>query len=219
MKIGKYILVFFITAIFFGSAFLLSSFLNNRKVENLRTLQDSLSLDLLSTETRFALLKESSCDSVSAESLLSQELVTLGDRVAYMENQLGSDNSDVIQLKKYYTLLESKEYLLTQELSKKCKQVTQPILYFYSNIDCDDCTKQMYTLSGLRETIPGIKIYTFDIDLDSPIIRTLKQMFRITDAPVVVYSGIRYEGFQDMDSLKGILPKDMIKAAKQKADN
>ncbi len=217
MKFGKYILVFGITAVLFISAFILSSFLNVRKVENLRLLQDSLSLDLLSTEARFALLKESSCDSVSAETLLSQELGTLGERVAYMENQLGSENNDVIQLKKYYTLLESKEYLLIQELSKKCKHILQPILYFYNNEECDDCTKQSYALSGLVEKFPNLRVYTFDVSLDSPIVRTLKQMFRVDTTPTIVFSGVTYEGFQSLEDFTKLLPELAKEKAKQEA--
>ena len=48
----KYIIVFFITVALFAIAAGLSNFFSNKKIENMRTIQDKLSTDILSSETQ-----------------------------------------------------------------------------------------------------------------------------------------------------------------------
>ena len=75
---------------------------------------DKISLDILSSETQFSLLTESSCKSIG-DNTLSFEVGQLGSKLAYMEEKVGSDNPDFINLKTYYSLLEIKDYLLMKK--------------------------------------------------------------------------------------------------------
>src|SRR5574344_1209631 len=142
----KYIIVFFITLTIFVSGLWISSYLNNKKIDQLKNIESKISLDLMSSETQVSLLQEQSCRDVSAGSILSSELNSLADKISYSENNIGADYTDVVSLKKYYSLLEIKDYLLMKQLKERCGEKSIFVLYFYENEDCDDCTKQGYVL-------------------------------------------------------------------------
>src|SRR3989304_10627042 len=104
----KYLLVFLITAGIFLSAVYVTNYFNSRKINELKSIQDKISIDLLSSETQYSLLEELSCTDVN-NSLLSPELANLADKIAFSEKNIG-DNVEFIQLKKTYSLLEIKDY-------------------------------------------------------------------------------------------------------------
>src|SRR4051812_32168502 len=109
-----------ITALLVGTVIYAINYLNQQRVEQLSDLQDQLATDTLSIETQFALLESAPCEDLTEGNTLSQEVSTLGDRLSATESQLGSTNSQVIRLKKQYTLLQIRDYLLTQRLSRTC---------------------------------------------------------------------------------------------------
>ena len=114
----KYIVVFLITVGIFAIVFYLTGTLNKKRINEIRSIQDSISIDILSLEIRFSLLEESSCEYiVPGDPILSEELNELGKRLEFTESQLGSNNESFIQLKKYYSLLQIKDYLLTKKFA------------------------------------------------------------------------------------------------------
>ena len=117
----RYVVVFFITAGLFLTAIYLSNYFGDRKINQLKTIQDKISLDLLSSDTQFNLLQEVSCKDIS-NSVLSSELNSLSEKISYTENSMGENNDTVISLKKYYSLLEIKDYLLMKKITDRCGQ-------------------------------------------------------------------------------------------------
>ncbi|HEY4508788.1 MAG TPA: hypothetical protein VJC13_00705, partial [Candidatus Paceibacterota bacterium] len=61
---SKYIITFIITALVFGGAFYLSNSLNNKRLSEIESIQEKLSLDILTSETQFELLREVPCKAV-----------------------------------------------------------------------------------------------------------------------------------------------------------
>jgi len=209
----KYIIVLFITSTIFISGLWLSNYLNNKKIDQLKSIENSISLDLMSSETQFALLGELSCKDVSAN-FLSSELNSLADKISYSENNIGTENIDVISLKKYYSLLEVKDYLLMKQINQRCGQKSIFVLYFYKNDDCEDCTKQGYVLTSLREKYPNLRVYSFDYNLDSSVIKAMTSIYKVPDnLPALVINGKVYSGFQTVEDIEKTLPqlKDFLK--------
>lgn len=203
---ARYIVAFIITAAIFGSVIYISNFTNAKKVEQLRTLQDSLAIDLLSSETQFALLNTAGCTS-DGNSILAPEIGEMGDRLSFMEGQLGADNAQVIGLKKYYSLLQIKDYLLMTALSEKCHTKPVVIVYFYTNTDCADCTKQGYVLTALRDKYPDLRVYSFDANLDLSAIKTLETVTKVPGSvPSLVINGHVYAGFKSIDEIEQAEP-------------
>ena len=107
----KYVIVLFITAALFVTAIYLSNYFGNQKIKQLQTIQDQISIDVLSSETQFSLLSELSCKDIS-DSVFSDELSELGSKLQWSQDNLGN-TAEVSYLQKYYSLLEIKDYLLT----------------------------------------------------------------------------------------------------------
>jgi hypothetical protein len=204
----KYVWTFIITALIFLTAIALSNFFNNKKINSLREIEDKISTDIMSSETQYALLAESSCRDLSGD-ILSQELNALAQKLTYTEQTLGKDSADLLRLKTYYTLLQIKDYLLMKKISAKCNTKPVFILYFYST-DCPLCEQQGYVLTYLREQYPNLRIYSFDYNLDNPALRTMISLYQIKETtPSMVINDKVYSGFIDKDKLTATLPSWM----------
>jgi hypothetical protein len=211
----KYVIVFFITSTLFGSVLWLSSYLNSKKTDELRAVQDKIYVDLLSSEAQFSLLQESSCKDVNS-TVLSSELNSLSDKISYSESNIGINNTDVISLKKYYSILEIKDYLLMKNITKRCGEKPVFILYFYSNDNCSDCTKQSYVLSDLHEKYPILRIYSFDYNLDLSAIKAMISMYSVPDKlPAMVVNGKVYSGFKTAEDMKKLVPEMVVNQLKE----
>jgi len=203
----KYVFSLIITSLIFGTAIYIGNYFNNRKVEQVSSIEKNIALDIMASETQFALLSELSCADIASSSALSLELNNLNDRLQYIENTLGTDNEEFTRLKKQYSVLEIKDYLLLKKLNIQCKTNPITILYFYNN-DCYDCTKEGYVLTELRQTYPNVRVYSFDMDLDLPVIKTLAKINKVGDKmPVIIINGKNYAGFKDLTELEKIVPK------------
>jgi len=205
----KYILAFVITVLLFGIIFYINNALEDQRISSVKKIQDQLSLDILSSETQFDLLKDASCKNVDG-SILSQEINSLAAKLSYLEanDQNGAD-TEVAYLKKYYSLLQIKDFLLMKQLGDKCKSKPIAVLYFYGKkADCPDCEKMGYVLTYLRENYPQLRIYSFDANLDLSAIKTLKSVYKIDEhkLPAVVYNETVSVGFRTIDEMKVIIP-------------
>ncbi len=221
MKIDwtKYILSFFITLAIFLGAILLSNYFSNKKLSQLQNIQDKIATDILSSEVENSLLEEESCTDVT-NSVLSGELGSLADKITYSENNIGSSD-ELTSLKKNYSLLQIKDYLLTKKIAERCKLKFAFILYFYTTADdCTECVKQGYSLTELRNKYPALRVYSFDYDLDLSAIRALISVYKVPkELPALVINGKVYSGFKSVEDIEKIAPalKDTLPKEEKKA--
>lgn len=216
--------MFVITGIIFAFTFWLSNQLANHKVQQLRDIEDQISLNILSTETRYSLLEKTSCDNISigegADIGLNGELTDLAHRVKFLESQISSDNENVLSVKKYYTLLQIKDYLLSRTFHDRCHKNIASILYFHQ-ADCTDCVKQSIVLDQVASTYPQIRVYWLDKDIDTPALQTLLSLFKVKTGPTIVIRDKVYEGFQSLADIEKNVPEIVAfkkKAAKEALD-
>lgn len=206
---GKYIIVFFITLALFAIAAGLSNFFTNKKIDNIRSVQNKVTTDILSSETQFALLSELSCEQEEGEENLSSELGELSEKITYSEDNL-KDNLEVLELKRYYTLLQIKDYILTKKINEKCGKKRIPILYFYTTAEnCTECVKQGFVLTELRAKYPNLRVYSFDYNLDLSALRALIKIYKIDDTklPALVIDEKKITGFQSIKDLEKFAPE------------
>lgn len=203
----QYFFSFAITAVIFATAILTSNYFAQKRVDEIRGIQDKISIDTLSSETQFSLLEESSCKDIGTGSL-STELGTLEDKLSYTEKERGENDSEVQTLKKYYFLLEIKDYLLMNKISQKCKKTPISIIYFYSLDDkCADCEKEGYVLTRLREKYPDLRVYSFDYNADLSAVKTLISTNKIKDElPAIIVKDNVYYGFQSVEDIEKAVP-------------
>lgn len=209
VRISNYVIAFLITACMFAVALYASNYFNGRRIADIRATQDDISTDILSLETQFDLLGEHSCKDFSESTILPSELQTLAGRLSYMEGQGPINRTEVTRLKRLYSLLEIKDYLITKDVAAKCKLKPVSILYFYSNKgNCDDCEKQGYVLTALSKTYPQLRIYSFDYDLDISALKTLISIHQIkNEMPALVMDGEVYYGLQTIEDVEKNLPQ------------
>lgn len=207
---NKYIITFIITAIIFAGMLYINNILDEKRFGDTKAIQDQIALDLLSSDTQFNLLKETSCKNVSG-SILSKELNSLATKLTYLEaNDSGAKSDELLYLKKYYSLLQIKDSLLMKQLSQKCSSKPISVLYFYGDkTDCPACTEMSYVLTHLREQYPELRIYSFDTNLNLSAIDTLKSIYKIDvrQLPAIVYNDDTYTGFKSIDEMKAIIPE------------
>ncbi|OGI74884.1 hypothetical protein A2740_02610 [Candidatus Nomurabacteria bacterium RIFCSPHIGHO2_01_FULL_43_16] len=199
----KYLIVLLITTGLFFTAIYLSNYFGNQKINQLKTIQDKISIDILSSETQFSLLSELSCKNIS-DSVISRELGELGNKLEWSQNNLGA-NEEVTYLKKYYSLLQIKDYLLTKKISERCKVKSAFILYFYTTVEnCSECEKEGLVLTTLREKYPELRVYSFDYSTDLSAVRSMLQIYKIEDTklPAVVIEGDVLTGFRSIEELE-----------------
>lgn len=210
----KYIYVFLITCALFFSAWYLSNYFSGRKLNEVKNIQNKVAVDILSSETQFSLLEELSCQDLNS-SIFSTEIATLAEKISYAEQNV-SDAEEIDLLKKQYTILEVKDFLLSKRIGERCKQMPVSILYFYGSKEaCQDCVKQGYVLDAVRQQYPSVRVYSFDYNLDLSTIRALKSIYKIGDTiPAVVISGKTLNGFQTVDDIKTFLPKEVTNPPK-----
>ena len=213
----KYIIAFIITAVIFGTAIFVSNFLSQKKLGDVRAIENRVALDILSSETQFALLEETSCRDIGP-GFLSKELGSLGEKLAYAENQTEFNTEDLEYLKRSYFLLEIKDYLLMKRLTEKCGIKPTFILYFYSTEDtCEDCQKTGYVLTALRDKYPDLRVYSFDYNFDVGAIDTLVSIYKVkSDLPALIINGLAYYGFYSVEELEETVPALKELAARAK---
>jgi hypothetical protein len=207
------LIAFGITVVIIGSVVYATSYLDRQRLAELTAIQNQLATDTLSLETQFSLLENAPCEDIVAGNELSQEVSALGDRLAGAEERLGNTNKQVIDLKKQYTLLQIRDYLLTQQLAKTCHITPTVALYFYSNVpgSCENCDRASYALSYLRQTYPSLRVYSFDYDLDLGALRTLIAVEKVkSEFPAFVINGKRTYGFTTLEDFQKQFPKALF---------
>jgi len=207
MEWKKYAYTFLITAVIFATAIYVSNYFSQKRMNEIKDIESRIAVDILASETQFSLLSELSCRDISS-SLLSKQLSELGDKLSYTEESRGSDDAEVINLKKYYSLLQIKDFLLMQKIKERCGSKTLSLIYFYSNEgDCSDCENEGFVLTRLRADYPELRVYSFDYNLDLSALKTLTSIYNIEDKlPALLINDKVYYGFKSIDEIKNIIP-------------
>lgn len=130
------------------------------------------------------------CDFFSEEmGKFDSETAGLGEKIGLMEQRSADP-----QLKADYMLLEFRDYLLAKEIGKRCNQSVNMVLYFLSSSNCAQCLNQGRELDEARESISNLRVYSFDADVPSTIVSSLKKEFGIEEYPTLVVNGRKYAG-------------------------
>jgi hypothetical protein len=206
------LIALFITVVLAGTVAYAVNYLNNARIAELATIEDQISIDTLSLDTQFSLLEAAPCDSVASSTALIGSLADLGNRLSYAEDQLGTNNAQVLRLKQQYSLLEIRDYLITKQLAAACGSKPVTVLYFYSNAgDCEDCDKAGYALSYLRNTYPALRVYSFDYNLDLGALKTFIALNKVNRTlPAFIVNGKHSYGFTTLSDLEKQFPRGAL---------
>lgn len=202
---GRFLAAFFLTAFIFLLIIVINNYFNEAKLNQLNSLYNDVRIDVLDAEVQYGVLSENPCLALNFAPM-TDELFELGGKLTGMEERLGKENKQVLDLKKYYSIIEARQWLFLKQASKECKINATPILFFYSNKqDCELCEQQGFVLNYIRKSIPDVYIYSFDTNLDISAIRALKLTYNITEVPSIVIKNRAYAGFKDSDKITELL--------------
>ena len=201
IQFSKYFLALVMTAAIFFIGVYIGNYSDRVKIASVSDLENSIRADVIGTELQYMLAKDNLC-SLELKSYV-EDISRVGSRLTAIESQLGVENRDVLSLKEYYHLLELRHFLLMEEARQSCNKNYTLVLYFYSNAgDCEDCEQQGYLLSYVSKKYQTFNTYSFDVNIDNPALRALKQKYNITSVPSLVINGVTRTGFQDKEALE-----------------
>jgi len=208
--IKKYIAAFILTSAIFLTAFYLSEFFGEKKAEHLKDIEKKISLDILSSEIQYDLLKEASCENLG-DNVLSKEINELAQKISTVEREQGNSNEQIVYLKDYYALLQIKDYLLSKRVTEKCGKKSVFIIYFYgTEAECPKCKEQEYVLDYLRKTYPDLRVYAFDYNSKLSATRTILSLYKTKGSlPLLIVNGISESGLQTREEIISHLPKNL----------
>ncbi len=201
----KYLLVFFITLVIFLFGLFVGAFFSSEKIADVRDMQETLRSDTLDLETLYSVLESNPCEYVNTTPL-SDQLYDVAKRLDFMESQLGKNNDDVLQLKKYYSILQLRQWMFEERVQETCFENKSIILYFYDNEPgvCPECEEQGFILSYIREKYPTVSIYSFDVRTESEAVQALVRR-HVEEVPTIVFDEEVITGFQSRDDLEELI--------------
>ncbi len=193
---GRYLVAFLLTASIFVLGIFLGMIMSDVKISKIYGYERELMTNLLFQDIQSDLFESDPCSFVDND-LVSQELFKVGDRLDALESELGKNDEEVVSLKRYYSILEIKDYLFFKKVNEKCKTDYILNLFFYSNDPkkCEKCEDQGFVLSYARAKNDKIRTYSFDVDLGLPVVDYLAGYYNVTGVPVVVFNEKVYQGF------------------------
>jgi hypothetical protein len=204
LSVQKTIIVLLLTIIIFSTGVLIGNYNTEKKFSKVVDLTSDLRIETLGMEVEYDILESHICENENVLYLV-QGLFELAEKITFMENELGANNENVIQLKKQYFILEARHWMLAKKRVDECLGPTKGldntiILYFYSNQgDCPQCQQQGAVLTHLHQKHEKMKIYSFDINIDSPVVNVLKTIYGINATPGLVINEETHIGYLSAD--------------------
>lgn len=191
--------IVFLLGVFVGET------MTNAKVNQVINLAEEIRLDILDLELQQDLLRYEPCGKTYLYSLGSK-LDDIGTRLAYLEEERGKQDSQVIELKKPYTMLQIRHYLLIKNRAQECSEDYIIILFFYSNKQeyLGDSEKQGYVLKYFSDKYgyEKVKIYALDSDLDLGVIEMLKEQYNVSVYPTTIVNERIFVGFTSQEEFQ-----------------
>ncbi|MBT7902638.1 hypothetical protein HN587_02170 [Candidatus Woesearchaeota archaeon] len=214
LQTSKLLAVLAVTTLIFVGGIILGNYFAGQKLTELGYLGQELRTDTLAIEIQYDLAEANPCGNMP-NTPLADQLYELATKLDYMENRLGEDNQDVIDLKEYYMMLELRHWMFNKKINEECGESRSLILYFYSNQkDCPECSQQGFILTWLRHNYPeNVLVYAFDYDIENPALDTVKNMYGVTGSPALVINSDTFNGFVSKAELEQVV-KDHIIVAK-----
>lgn len=209
----KPLVVFLLTAGLFTVAFLASQYVYSVRTRTVNDIESNINRQILESEIQFQLLSDAACDDPDTPNIMLDEINSLAKKLENLEAQRSDKDPEVISLKKNYTLLLVKNYLLLRDRASRCGEQYATVIYFYSTKDaCPDCEKTGLVLSDLRREYDRVHVYAIDYNLGLPAIETLKSIYKIDDSklPALVINRRPYYGFKSKEDVIKLFPDGTI---------
>lgn len=202
----KYLITLFVTILLFFIAWQISGVFTKRKVLNIENAQNEIATTILENEHQLSLSDAALCVKDDTLKTLGDQIGDLAGKIAFSEEQ-SAQKETILELKKQYTILQVKDFLINKQKAERCDTPLSTILFFYETKEkCPDCIKQSYVLDAIRATYGEVRVYSFDYTLELSTIEALKASYAVEGGlPVLVIDGKTTYGFQSLEALQRLL--------------
>lgn len=154
-------------------------------------------------------------DSVNCDALsvlvdeTTGEVRIIGKELTELESK-GETGQKFSNLKKQYAILSTRGWILNSYVQDRCSKNATTVLYFYS-VPCSECEQQGYILDGMvsGEFKNQLIIFVLDVNVDEPIVTTLKKTYNVKTTPALVVGNQTYLGLQTSDELRDIIIEEL----------
>jgi len=183
----RYLISLLIGTSIFILILLLTNFIGKGELNNINSINGEMAQDIFKDKLVYSFFDEGNCSSETFGKI-SRDLGYSGTIINDLETKFGKDDPDVLEQKKFYTLvlLEHLEFL--KDYNKKCNTSYQSILFFYSNKN--EVSSKNENVGRILDIVSrdnkNLSIYSFDAELNSELIQRLIQRYNITQVPAVI---------------------------------
>ncbi len=200
----RYVLAVIIGTAIFVTGFLITYFISYGEYLRVSNIQGELSYRIFQDKLKYSFFKEDIC-SIDYYSKITEDLAFQGQLINDLESKLGKNDEAVLFRKQFYTLVEIEHFELIRDLNRKCDYNVTVLLFFYSNTkeDLDESERVGNILGVVSQRNPDVKIYSFDINLDSELVTLLKEKYQVEKSPtVVVNEKVRVSEINNIDDIE-----------------
>ncbi|MDD5700083.1 MAG: hypothetical protein PHH00_02735 [Candidatus Nanoarchaeia archaeon] len=184
----RYLWAFIIGTAAFILVFLISNGISFLEFQRISSIQDTFAYKMFEDKLYSSFFNQSVCGDESLDKV-SQDLGFQGKIIDDLEKKFGKDSEQVLQRKKFYTLVEIEHFEFVQLRIKNCRLSKNTILFFYSNKE-KDITRSEEIGRLLNEVYlkneDNLLIYSFDINLESDLIENLMEKYDVTESPTLI---------------------------------
>jgi len=184
----RYILSLIIGTLIFILGFILSYSFSYLEYSRISSIQGQSSYTIFLDKLNYSFFNNDPCKNSSFLDV-SEDLAFQGRIIDDLENKFGKNDKRVLFRKQFYTLIELEHFEFVKLLNEKCKKNIDTILFFYSNEQKDIArSEDVGRLIGAVGTAKGdsLKVYSFDINLDSELIVLLKEKYGVESSPTLI---------------------------------
>lgn len=203
-------MAFIISLFLFSAGIVIGSFLTKSVTDSLQT--ELSVLRSKTTELELLFLFNSSisprlCGFYSQQAAsFDKETSDFGAKLDFLERKRGRSDAEVVSLKKEFSLMQLQDYLFVSKFNEACpKQKFDSLLFFYTNENCSECTRQGLIGPELKSQHSNLMIYAFDVDLGSPAVNALREIYGVKSYPSIVVNGVLFENYRSPQEISSLL--------------
>ncbi|NUN11923.1 hypothetical protein HUU53_04760 [Candidatus Micrarchaeota archaeon] len=202
-----YLTALIISIIVFSAGIAVGLFLTQSVNDSLQNELSGLRSRTTELELLFLLNSSSNLCSFYSQQVkaFDQDTSSFGAKLDFLEKKRGRLDQGVRDLKKEFSVMQLRDYLFVSKFNEVCPQKIDSLLFFYTNENCPECTKQGLVGPDLKQKHPDLMIYAFDVDLNSPAVEALRELYAINSYPSIVLNGVVFNGYQSSQEIESLL--------------
>jgi len=211
----KYILAALLTLMMFALGITLGMVLDNERFRWIEEANNAQKVDYQSLQFQYVYLTQikdtkNNCKvlQIALRDAITDLSKSLEQFKQYKEKSLRElDNKEIIQRR--YLLDNLRYWLFFQEIRQSCTEIDKvPILYFYSENDCDSCINQGIIMTHFKKVFKDkVLIFPINIDLreNEAMVEILINTYDVTRYPTLVIEDEKYEGYIGKTNLANVI--------------